>query len=157
MVHSTVKRTDASRSTHFALLHHEPSCQYQSSGRGRFLMHSPIFKYLFMGLLACSTISFGQSRIDLDEVVVNDNKLELPRATKTKRVIRLEAEELQRYAGQPLALILNNLAGIEISGSRGAQGQNLGLYARGGNNRQILVLLDGLPINDPSQPASDFD
>ena len=52
-------------------------------------MHSPIFKYLFIGLLACSAISFGQSRIDLDEAVVSDNKLELPRATKTKRVIRL--------------------------------------------------------------------
>lgn len=120
-------------------------------------MHSPIFKYLFIGLLACSAISFGQSRIDLDEVVISDNKLELPRATKTKRVIRLEAKELQPYAGQPLALVLNNLAGIEISGSRGAQGQNLGLYARGGNNRQILILIDGMPINDPSQPASDFD
>lgn len=116
-------------------------------------------KQLFFGLLACSlfSISSAQSLISLDEIVVSDNKLELPRSTKTKRVIRLEAEELQRYAGQPLALVLNNLTGIEISGSRGAQGQNLGLYARGGNNRQILVLLDGLPINDPSQPASDFD
>lgn len=113
----------------------------------------------FFGLMACClfSISSAQSLISLDEIVVSDNKLELPRATKTKRVIRLEAEDLQRYAGQPLALVLNNLTGIEISGSRGAQGQNLGLYARGGNNRQILVLLDGLPINDPSQPASDFD
>ena len=116
-------------------------------------------KHLIFGLLACClfSISSAQSLISLDEIVVSDNKLELPRASKTKRVIRLEAEELQRYAGQPLALVLNNLTGIEISGSRGAQGQNLGLYARGGNNRQILVLLDGLPINDPSQPASDFD
>ena len=116
-------------------------------------------KHLIFGLLACClfSVSSAQSLISLDEIVVSDNKLELPRATKTKRVIRLEAEELQRYAGQPLALVLNNLTGIEISGSRGAQGQNLGLYARGGNNRQILVLLDGLPINDPSQPASDFD
>ena len=116
-------------------------------------------KHLILGLLACClfSISSAQSLISLDEIVVSDNKLELPRATKTKRVIRLEAEELQRYAGQPLALVLNNLTGIEISGSRGTQGQNLGLYARGGNNRQILVLLDGLPINDPSQPASDFD
>ena len=118
-------------------------------------MHKP----LIFGLLACClfSISSAQSLINQDEIVVSDNKLEEPRATKTKRVIRLEAEELQRYAGQPLALVLNNLTGIEISGSRGAQGQNLGLYARGGNNRQILVLLDGLPINDPSQPASDFD
>lgn len=116
-------------------------------------------KHIIFGLLACSlfSISSAQSLISLDEIVVSDNKLELPRATKTKRVIRLDAEELQRYAGQPLALVLNNLTGIEISGSRGAQGQNLGLYARGGNNRQILVLLDGLPISDPSQPASDFD
>ena len=116
-------------------------------------------KHLIFGLLACClfSISSAQSLISLDEIVVSDNKLELPRATKTKRVIRLEAEELQRYAGQPLALVLNNLTGIEISGSRGAQGQNLGLYTRGGNNRQILVLLDCLPINDPSQPASDFD
>ena len=116
-------------------------------------------KHTILGLMACLSIAFSsaQSLISLDEVVVRDNKLELPRATKTKRVIRLEAEELQRYAGQPLALVLNNLAGIEISGSRGAQGQNLGLYARGGNNRQILILLDGMPLNDPSQPASDFD
>jgi vitamin B12 transporter len=116
-------------------------------------------KYTILGLMACFSIAFSsaQSLISLDEVVVSDNKLELPRATKTKRVIRLEAEELQRYAGQPLALMLNNLAAIEISGSRGAQGQNLGLYARGGNNRQILILIDGMPLNDPSQPASDFD
>jgi vitamin B12 transporter len=116
-------------------------------------------KHIILGLMACLSIAFSsaQSLISLDEVVVSDNKLELPRATKTKRVIRLEAEELQRYAGQPLALVLNNLAGIEISGSRGAQGQNLGLYARGGNNRQILILIDGMPLNDPSQPASDFD
>ena len=122
-------------------------------------MHSPTLKYLFIGLLACSacTFMYGQSRIDLDEIVVSDNKLALPRATKTKRIIRLETEELQPYAGQPLALVLNNLASIEISGSRGAQGQNLGLYARGGNNRQVLILIDGMPINDPSQPASDFD
>lgn len=76
-----------------------------------------MIKNSFFGLLACClfSISSAQSLISLDEIVVSDNKLELPRATKTKRVIRLEAEELQRYAGQPLALVLNNLTGIEIS------------------------------------------
>ena len=66
-------------------------------------------KHLIFGLLACClfSVSSAQSLISLDEIVVSDNKLELPRATKTKRVIRLEAEELQRYAGQPLALVHN--------------------------------------------------
>ena len=114
-------------------------------------------KNLFFLLLALPLLVRAQEVITLNEVILTDTKLELPRAKKTKRVIRLSTEDLSPYSGQPLALILNNLTGIEISGSRGAEGQNLGLYARGGNNRQILITLDGMPINDPSQPASDFD
>ena len=42
-------------------------------------------KHLIFGLLACClfSISSAQSLINLDEIVVSDNKLELPRATKT--------------------------------------------------------------------------
>lgn len=111
------------------------------------------------GLLALFGINsvLGQSLINLDEIVVSDNKLELPKASKTKRIVRIEKEQLVQFAAQPLPYIISQLSGIEISGSRGNPGQNLGLYARGGGNRQILVLIDGIPVNDPSQPASDYD
>ena len=55
-------------------------------------------KHLIFGLLAYClfSISSAQSLISLDEIVVSDNKLELPRATKTKRVIRLETEGFEK-------------------------------------------------------------
>jgi vitamin B12 transporter len=33
----------------------------------------------------------------------------------------------------------------------------MNIAARGGNNRQVLILIDGVPINDPSLPNSEFD
>jgi len=107
--------------------------------------------------LAISGFTKAQEIISLDEVVITDNKLELPRAKKSKRVIRLGSNELQAYAGQPVALLLNNLTGIEITGSRSVVGQNMNIAARGGNNRQVLILIDGVPINDPSLPNNEFD
>ena len=107
--------------------------------------------------LAISGFTKAQEVISLDEVVITDNKLELPRGKKTKRVIRVGSKELEAYAGQPLALLLNNLTGIEITGSRSVVGQNMNIAARGGNNRQVLILIDGVPINDPSLPNSEFD
>jgi len=115
-------------------------------------------KQLFLIVfLAISGFTKAQEVISLDEVVITDNKLELPRGKKTKRVIRLGSEELEAYAGQPVALLLNKLTGIEITGSRSVVGQNMNIAARGGNNRQVLILIDGVPINDPSLPNSEFD
>jgi len=114
-------------------------------------------KLFFLGLLVSASLARAQEFIALDEVVITDNKLELTRAKKTKRVIRLGSKELQAYTGQSVATLINNLSGIEITGSRSVIGQNMNIAARGGNNRQVLILIDGVPINDPSLPNSEFD
>lgn len=36
-------------------------------------------------------------------------------------------------------------------------GQNLSYFIRGGNNRQVLVRIDGIVVSDPSQIESEFD
>lgn len=53
-----------------------------------------ITKSFLFGLLALTSFIHAQEVILLDEVVITDNKLELPRAKKTKRVIRLGSKEL---------------------------------------------------------------
>jgi len=93
----------------------------------------------------------------LDEVVVSDSRFQLKRENSGKTVIKITAEELKRYQGRSVAEIINTKSGIEINGSRSVAGQNLGYFIRGGNNRQVLVLIDGAQINDPSQIANDFD
>ena len=93
----------------------------------------------------------------LEAVVVSDSRFELKRENSGKTIITITSEELQRNQGRSLAELINTKSGIEINGSRSNAGQNLSYLVRGGNNRQVLFLIDGIPVSDPSQVAGDFD
>ncbi|WP_461531966.1 TonB-dependent receptor plug domain-containing protein [Sinomicrobium sp.] len=108
-------------------------------------------------MLGLCVFGRAQELQQLDEVVVTDSRFEIKRENSGKTVIRIEAEELEKNQGKSLAEVINTKSGIEIGGSRSNAGQNLGYYIRGGSNRQVLVLIDGVQVSDPSAPAADFD
>ena len=93
----------------------------------------------------------------LDEVVVSDSRFELKRENSGKTIIKIDAEELQHNQGRSLAEIINKKSGIEIAGSRGREGSILGVFARGGRGRQVLVLIDGVRVSDPSSFSQEYD
>ena len=93
----------------------------------------------------------------LDEVVVSDSKFELKRENSGKTVIKITAEEMQRNQGRTVAEIINAKSGIEIAGSRGRDGDVLGVYARGGRGRQVLIIIDGVRVSDPSTFSAEYD
>ena len=93
----------------------------------------------------------------LDEVVVSDSRFELKRENSGKTIIKINAEELQHNQGKSLAEIINTKSGIEITGSRGREGTILGVFARGGRGRQVLVLIDGVRVSDPSSFSQEYD
>jgi outer membrane cobalamin receptor len=93
----------------------------------------------------------------LDEVVVSDSRFALKREFSGKTVIRIGPGELQRNQGRTLAALLNSKSGIEINGSRGRQGEVMGVFARGGRGRQVLVIIDGIRITDPSSSSQEYD
>jgi vitamin B12 transporter len=93
----------------------------------------------------------------LDEVVVSDSKFELKRENSGKTVIKITAEELQRNQGRTVAEIINTKSGIEIAGSRGRDGAVLGAFARGGRGRQVLIVIDGVRVSDPSTFSAEYD
>ena len=93
----------------------------------------------------------------LDEVVVSDSRFELKRENSGKTIIKIDAEELQHNQGRSLAEIINTKSGIEITGSRGREGTILGVFARGGRGRQVLVLIDGARVSDPSSFSQEYD
>lgn len=117
---------------------------------------------LWVSAVICSLSVHGQNadleNIEtLDEVVVIDTKFDLPRENSGKVVVQISSEELEKSKGQTLPDVINRVSGIEIGGSRGNEGQNLGYYIRGGKNRQVVILVDGIQVNDPSSIANDFD
>jgi vitamin B12 transporter len=93
----------------------------------------------------------------LEEVTVSDSRFPLKRSQSGKIIFRTDAEALKKMPGQNLAEVLDRVAGIEINGSGSHSGQNLGYAVRGSRNRQVLILIDGVQVSDPSAIANDFD
>ncbi|MGB5227679.1 MAG: TonB-dependent receptor plug domain-containing protein [Eudoraea sp.] len=94
---------------------------------------------------------------ELDEVVVSDSRFPIKRENSGKTVIKITSKELERNQGKTVAEIINTKSGIEINGSRGRQGEVLGVFARGGRGRQVLVLIDGVRVSDPSSFSQEYD
>ncbi|MBD0832280.1 TonB-dependent receptor plug domain-containing protein [Aestuariibaculum sediminum] len=94
---------------------------------------------------------------ELDEIVISDSRFELKREHSGKTVIKISRQEIENNQGRNIAELINTKSGIEINGSRSVEGQNLGYYVRGGNTRQVLILVDGIAVNDPSLVSNEFD
>ena len=109
------------------------------------------------GLFAQNTPQDSIKVQQLDEVIVSDSKFELKRENSGKTVIKITAQELQRNQGKTVAEIINTKSGIEINGSRGRDGDVLGVYTRGGRGRQVLILIDGVRVSNPSSFSQEYD
>ncbi|WP_019668736.1 TonB-dependent receptor plug domain-containing protein [Eudoraea adriatica] len=94
---------------------------------------------------------------ELDEVVVSDSRFPIKRENSGKTIIKISSEELENNQGKSVAEIINTRSSIEINGSRSRQGEVLGVFARGGRGRQVLILIDGIRVSDPSSFSQEYD
>lgn len=116
-------------------------------------------KLMISALLCASTLVSAQElqkAEQLDSVFI-DTKVQLHRKNSGKVVTKITSETLERSAGKSVAQVINEVSGIEINGSRSNDGQNLGYFVRGGRNRQVVIMLDGVQVTDGSQIANDYD
>ena len=93
----------------------------------------------------------------LEEVVVVDSRFEIKRSQSGKTIIKITEKELKNYQGRSLPELLQTYGGINLIGSRSPAGQNLTFSIRGGRNNQVLILIDGVRVSDPSRISNDFD
>jgi vitamin B12 transporter len=119
--------------------------------------------FVFGVLCSMSLFSVAQQQVDstpvekLEEVVITDSKFDLNREDSGKVITKITQKELVQLQGKSIAEIINTTSGIEINGANSNAGQNLNYYVRGGKNRQVLILIDGIAVSDPSQIANDYD
>lgn len=95
--------------------------------------------------------------LQLDAVTVTANKVEQKLSQTGKVVTVLSDSVLQRYATQSVGELLSRQAGLQIVGANGPLGTNPDIYLRGASAGNTLILLDGLPVYDPSGTANTFD
>ena len=116
--------------------------------------------YVLIALFLCAQTQISAQTVSeesLDEVVVTDSRFKLKRENSGKTVIKISQQEIENNQGRTISELINTKSGIEINGSRSNAGQNLGVYVRGGRNRQVLVLIDGIQVSDPSQISGGYD
>jgi vitamin B12 transporter len=117
-----------------------------------------------VGLLALfivSTTAYSQESkekvIKLEEVVVSATKFNLKKEKVGKVIHKITQQEIQNNAGKTVLELLNSIPGIEIKGVNSVLGEIKGTYIRGGRNRQVLVLVDGIPLTDPTGISLEYD
>lgn len=93
----------------------------------------------------------------LTEVVVSDTKFAQSKEKSGKVIEVVTAQDLAKKSGQSLATVLSQVAGVEINGNQSVNGKNLGYYIRGGKNRQVLIIIDGVPTTDASGISFEYD
>ena len=65
-------------------------------------------------------------------------------------------DELQRVQGPDLTRVLERLPGVSLA-RNGALGATTGLFVRGANSDQVLVLIDGIRVADYAAPGGSYD
>ncbi|MEO7530415.1 MAG: TonB-dependent receptor [Sediminibacterium sp.] len=93
----------------------------------------------------------------LDEVVVTANKTEQKQSTTGKVITVITKAQIEKSTGKTVAQLLNEQAGITINGALSNAGNVQTVFMRGGGAGRTLILMDGIPVNDPSQISNDFD
>jgi vitamin B12 transporter len=93
----------------------------------------------------------------LDQVVVTATRYPVKQGQTGKVVIVIPHEEIEKSIGKPLGELLSEQAGITVNGSLNDAGTNQSIYIRGAGSGRALVLIDGVPVNDPSQTDNSFD
>ncbi len=93
----------------------------------------------------------------LKEIVVSDTKFAMSKEKSGKIIEVISSKDLEQKKGQSLATILSQVAGVEVNGNQSFGGKNVGLYIRGGRNRQVVIYIDGVPVNDASAIGLDYD
>ena len=93
----------------------------------------------------------------LDEVVVTANKYPQKQSTTGKVITVITQDQIEKSAGKTLSQLLNEQAGITINGALNNAGAVQTVYVRGAASGRTLILLDGIPVNDPSMINNEFD
>ena len=97
------------------------------------------------------------SATTLREVVVTATKFPKNVSETGKVLIIIDEEQLSRSAGKDLSQLLNEQVGLVINGANSNPAKDKSVFLRGAAGKYTLILVDGVPVNDPSGIDGAFD
>lgn len=107
-------------------------------------------KVIFVGaLLVVSSSIFAQQEKEsqIEEVSIASKKSE-PVYKAGKNVQLITKKDLEKYQGQNLNEVLQQVSGVQITGNYNNNAEPKSTKIRGGKQANLLILLDGVPLKD---------
>ena len=100
----------------------------------------------FLLLMLSHSIS-AQGSSSIDELIVSATKSELSADQVVAPVVVIDQLDIELSGVNGIAELLSSVAGINIS-TNGGPGQLTSIFVQGSNSNQVLILVDGIAIND---------
>jgi iron complex outermembrane receptor protein len=108
----------------------------------------PMMRLLLASLLCSLSISVLAQNNQLSDVVVTASMLPQQEKETGRNIVSIKGSSLQNLPISSIDELLKYLPGIETQ-QRGPAGTQSNIIIRGGTFQQVLVIIDGIRINDP--------
>ena len=108
------------------------------------MIKQDVFHLILVALFSINAIA----QTTLDEVVVSSPRLDIPFSENSKSVTIITAEQIAATPVTSFADLLRFQAGLDIR-RQGVEGAQADVYLRGGTFDQVLLLIDGIRVDDP--------
>jgi len=93
----------------------------------------------------------------LEEVILTANKYPKKQSETGKVITLITRQQLDKSGGKTVSELLNTVVGTTMIGANNNWGTNITASIRGASAGNVLILLDGIPVNDPSVISNYFD
>lgn len=117
------------------------------------------YRLLALPLLSLPIVStpvHADSTAELDTMVVTATRTPTDINQLGSSITVISAAEIERRQFQTLTDALQDVPGLNIV-QLGVKGTQTSVFMRGTNSDHVLVLVDGIEMNDPSSPNGSFD
>ena len=111
--------------------------------------------YLSLALLSVTPATADDAPLAIPETVVTATRVPTAVENIPAGVTVIDRATIQAHGYNTIAEALADVPGLHVSPSGGAGGQT-SVFLRGTDSDHVLVLRDGMPINDAADPTSAF-
>ena len=107
------------------------------------------FIYVLIGLMFAQSLDAqSDTIIQIPDIKINDQRIQLPFSQTNRTIHFLTRQDIERLPVQSLNEALSYLPGVDIR-NRGIKGSQADISLRGSTFEQVLVMINGVKINDP--------
>lgn len=93
----------------------------------------------------------------LQEIIVTATRTAKDVNATGREVTVITAQEIEQSGAQTLAALLSGYAGISVIGTGQNPGMTQTLFMRGTAGNQVVIMMDGIPVSDPSSTNNALD